>query len=54
MESRVDVLDRTDETVLVQHNDRVPQFLFPKLEERGYTSETLEREEDVVTVIWIP
>ncbi|MFU8866522.1 DUF2249 domain-containing protein [Natronococcus sp.] len=87
MESRVDVLDRTDaptdrptdhldvrslgppeplqrtlerlaelpdETVLVQRNDRVPQFLFPKLEERGYAHETLEREDDVVTAVWKP
>ncbi|QLG47650.1 DUF2249 domain-containing protein [Natrinema halophilum] len=40
------------ETVLVQRNDRVPQFLFPKLDDRGYAYETVERDEEVVTVIW--
>ncbi|MFB1063988.1 hypothetical protein CP556_19770 [Natrinema sp. CBA1119] len=40
------------ETVLVQRNDRVPQFLFPKLDDRGYTYEPVERDDDVVTVIW--
>ncbi|MDS0477458.1 DUF2249 domain-containing protein [Natrinema sp. 1APR25-10V2] len=40
------------ETVLVQRNDRVPQFLFPKLDDRGYAHETVERDDDVVTVIW--
>ncbi|THE64980.1 DUF2249 domain-containing protein [Salinadaptatus halalkaliphilus] len=43
-----------DETVLVQRNDRVPQFLFPKLEDRGYAYETVELEAEVVTVIWDP
>ena len=43
-----------EETVLVQRNDRVPQFLFPKLEDRGYVHETLERDDEVVTVIWRP
>lgn len=40
------------ETVLVQRNDRIPQFLFPKLDDRGYAHETLELDEEVVTVIW--
>ncbi len=31
-----------DETVLVQHNDRVPQHLYPRLSERGYVFETVE------------
>ncbi|WP_440772785.1 DUF2249 domain-containing protein [Natronorubrum sp. DTA28] len=44
--------DSPDETVLVQRNDRVPQFLYPKLEDRGYAFETVEREDEVVTVIW--
>ena len=39
-------------TVLVQCNDRTPQFLYPKLTDRGYTFETLERPDGVVTVIW--
>jgi len=29
-----------------------PQFLFPKLDDRGYTYEPVERDDDVVTVIW--
>lgn len=41
-----------DETVLVQRNDRAPQFLYPKLDDRGYAYDTIERDEDVVTVIW--
>ncbi|WP_049925041.1 DUF2249 domain-containing protein [Halopiger goleimassiliensis] len=43
-----------DETVLVQRNDRVPQFLFPKLDDRGYAYESVEFESEVVTVIWNP
>lgn len=41
-----------DDVVLVQRNDRVPQFLFPKLEDRGYSYDPIEREEDVITLIW--
>ena len=61
------LVELPDETVLVQRNDRVPQFLFPKLEDRGYAYETLEDSEErspssnrtqpddeVVTVIWRP
>ncbi|WP_436343569.1 DUF2249 domain-containing protein [Natronorubrum sp. FCH18a] len=59
--------DRSDETVLVQRNDRAPQFLYPKLEARGYTYETVggseasddasssrtqSGDDEVVTVIW--
>ncbi|APW99064.1 hypothetical protein CHINAEXTREME_15345 [Halobiforma lacisalsi AJ5] len=48
------LVDLDDGTVLVQRNDRVPQFLFPKLEDRGYAHETVELEDEVVTVIWDP
>lgn len=41
-----------DETVLVQRNDRAPQFLYPKLGDRDYRYETVEREDTVLTVIW--
>lgn len=41
-----------DDVVLVQRNDRVPQFLLPKLDDRGYAYESVEREDDVVTLIW--
>ncbi|MFC7185797.1 DUF2249 domain-containing protein [Halorubrum yunnanense] len=44
--------DLPDETVLVQRNDRVPQFLFPKLEGRGYAHDTAETDDGVVTAIW--
>jgi hypothetical protein len=38
-----------DETVLVQLNDREPQFLYPKLGDRGYRYETVETDEGVLT-----
>jgi uncharacterized protein (DUF2249 family) len=41
-----------DEAVLVQQNDRAPQHLFPKLDDRGYSYETVETGEAVVTAIW--
>jgi TusA-related sulfurtransferase len=40
------------DTVLVQVNDRAPQHLYPKLEDRGYAYETVEQDEATVTVIW--
>ncbi|WP_254862952.1 DUF2249 domain-containing protein [Halovivax gelatinilyticus] len=43
-----------ENTVLVQRNDRVPQFLLPKLDDRGYAYESFEREDDVITLIWKP
>jgi hypothetical protein len=44
--------DLPDETVLVQRNDRAPQFLYPKLDDRGYAYETVELSDAVVTAIW--
>jgi uncharacterized protein (DUF2249 family) len=44
--------DLDDETVLVQVNDRAPQHLYPKLEERGYAYETVETDDVVRTVVW--
>lgn len=41
-----------DTAVLVQINDRRPQHLYPKLDDRGYEYDTLESENGVVTVIW--
>lgn len=46
--------DLDDAVVLVQLNDRRPQHLYPKLEDRGYDYETLEVDHGVVTVIWTP
>lgn len=43
-----------NETVLVQSNDRAPQHLYPKLEDRGYEYVTREEEDSTVTVIWKP
>lgn len=44
--------DVPEETVLVQRNDRAPQFLYPKLEDRGYRFETVEGDDETLTVIW--
>ncbi|WP_200531524.1 DUF2249 domain-containing protein [Halorubrum sp. LN27] len=44
--------DLPDETVLVQRNDRAPQFLYPKLDDRGYAHETVKADDAVVTAIW--
>lgn len=41
-----------EEAVLIQYNDRAPQFLFPKLEDRGYAHETIDKDDVVVTAIW--
>lgn len=46
------LVDLESETVLVQLNDRAPRHLFPKLTDRGYTYETVDVEECVVTAIW--
>lgn len=42
----------SEDTILVQINDRAPQHLYPKLEDRGYSYETIETEDGIVTVIW--
>ncbi|WP_415381311.1 DUF2249 domain-containing protein [Halosimplex sp. TS25] len=44
--------DLDDETVLVQLNDRAPQHLYPKLDDRGYEYATVERDDVTVTTIW--
>lgn len=44
--------DLDDGTVLVQRNDRVPRHLFPKLDDRGYESATLETDAGALTVVW--
>lgn len=50
--NRLATLD--EETVFVQLNDRTPQFLFPKLDDRGFTYSTVETDEGVLTAIWRP
>ncbi|MFB6195293.1 MAG: DUF2249 domain-containing protein [Haloplanus sp.] len=44
--------DLGPDDVMVQVNDRVPQHLFPRLDDRGYVYDTVEREDRVVTAIW--
>lgn len=44
--------DLPDDAVLVQRNDRAPQFLYPKLEDRGYAYDTVETDDGVVTAVW--
>lgn len=46
--------DLADGAVLLQFNDRAPQHLYPKLEERGYTYDTVETDDATVTAIWEP
>ncbi|MEF8787026.1 MAG: DUF2249 domain-containing protein [Haloarculaceae archaeon] len=41
-----------DDVVLVQLNDRAPQHLYPKLDDREYEYETAKTEDVVVTAIW--
>ena len=43
-----------EDTVLVQLNDRAPQHLYPKLDDRGYEYGTAETDDAVVTAIWTP
>jgi hypothetical protein len=45
-------LAEIEDTVLVQLNDRAPQHLYPKLNDRGYEYETLEADDVTITVIW--
>jgi hypothetical protein len=40
--------------VFVQLNDRSPQFLFPKLDDRGFVYRSIESSEGVFTAIWLP
>nr|WP_049908878.1 MULTISPECIES: DUF2249 domain-containing protein [Halorubrum] len=49
---RVETLGGDD--VLVQYNDRTPQFLFPKLDDRGFAYAPVETDatDAVVTAIW--
>ncbi|WP_254547007.1 DUF2249 domain-containing protein [Halomarina pelagica] len=46
--------DLDEATVLVQLNDRAPQHLYPRLDERGYRYETVDGDGCVVTVVWRP
>ncbi|QLH78051.1 DUF2249 domain-containing protein [Halosimplex rubrum] len=48
------LVELDDEAVLVQLNDRAPQHLYPKLDDRGYDYATVERGDITVTTIWRP
>jgi hypothetical protein len=52
LKQTLETLADMDGGVLVQYNDRAPQHLYPKLEDRGYVYETVEYDDSVVTVIW--
>ena len=44
--------DRDDGTVVVQVSDRLPQHLFPRLDDRGFAYDTVESADCFVTAIW--
>jgi len=46
--------DFDDERVFVQVNDRAPQHLYPKLDDRGWAYESVKVDDAVVTVVWRP
>jgi len=52
LKQTLETLVEMDDGVLVQYNDRAPQHLYPKLDDRGYAYETLEGEDQIVTVVW--
>jgi hypothetical protein len=55
-EPMTETLERLTElstdAVLLQRNDRAPEFLFPKLDDRGFDYETIELGQGVYTAIW--
>lgn len=52
LKETLELLVEMDDGVLIQYNDRVPQLLYPKLEDRGYLYETIKSDEAVITAIW--
>lgn len=46
--------DGDDDPVVLQHNDRRPEHLFPKLADRGYEFDCVETDDRVVTAIRRP
>jgi hypothetical protein len=46
--------DLDEETLLLQVNNRAPQYLYPKFDSRGYEYATGETDEGVLTAIWRP
>jgi len=52
LKQTLETLADLDDGVVVQVNDRVPQHLFPRLDDRGFAYDTVERDDRVVTAIW--
>lgn len=49
----LEAAEALDDEVLLQTTDRVPQHLYPELEDRGYAWETVDGDGDAVhTAIW--
>lgn len=46
------IADLAPGELLVQVNDRVPQHLFPRLDDHGIEYESVETEEAVLTALW--
>ncbi|MFB6122484.1 MAG: DUF2249 domain-containing protein [Haloferacaceae archaeon] len=45
--------DLGDDEMVVQVNDRVPQHLFPRLDDRGVQYESLETDDGALTALWL-
>lgn len=53
MEATLQVLERLpDQTILLQLNERAPQFLFPLLAQKGFSYESEVTSDGVITRIW--
>lgn len=45
--------DLGEDELVVQVNDRVPQHLFPRLEDRGIEYESVETDDGALTALWL-
>lgn len=52
LKNTLERLEALEAGVLYQYNDRAPQHLYPRLQERGYQYRTVEDGDVVVTAIW--
>ncbi|MFB6163517.1 MAG: DUF2249 domain-containing protein [Halococcoides sp.] len=53
LQKTLETLSSLDDAILIQINDRAPQHLFPKVEERGFDHESVG-DGPVYTAIWMP
>jgi uncharacterized protein (DUF2249 family) len=53
LQKTLEALVDLEDAVLIQINDRRPQHLFPKLDERGFEYESMG-DDTVYTAIWKP